>query len=74
MNLIYNHNQESVEVGDIIELNDMTVKVRYFREPHKPSSSGKISVDVLNVDGENVCREFYVGVLGARWINREDQV
>ena len=70
MNLIYNHNQKPVEVGDIIELDDMIVKVRYFREPHKPSSSGKMSVDVLGVVGES---EFFVGVLGAQWINREDQ-
>ncbi len=71
MRLLYNKTRLPVKVGDLVELDDMVVKIRYFREPHKPSSSGKVSVDIVNTDGE---REFYVGVIGAEWIDREDRV
>jgi hypothetical protein len=36
-----------------------------FRTPHKPSSSGKC----WTADG----REYFVGVLGLKWIEREDR-
>lgn len=36
-----------------------------FRPPHKPSSSGKCWT------ADN--REFFVGVLGLEWIDREDR-
>ena len=40
-------------------------KLEGFRTPHKPSSSGKC----WTADGN----EFYVGVLGLVWIEREDR-
>lgn len=36
----------------------------YWREPHKPSSSGHVYV-LLN--GENTEREFYPGVIGGKF-------
>lgn len=38
----------------------------YFSHPHKPSSEGKVSLE----NG----MEYYVSVIGAEWIEREDRV
>ena len=39
--------------------------INYFRPPHKPASSGKCST--------SCGREYFVGVLGLGWIEREDR-
>ena len=66
MKLVYEGTTREVKVGDEVTLGDgETVTVTYFRPPHKPSSSGKVSVD-----GN---REYYVSVIGAEWIEREDR-
>ena len=44
--------------------------VNHFARPHKSSSEGKITVQV---EGERGSAEFYVSVIGAQWINREDR-
>jgi len=72
MRLVYNWNNEPVKIGDVVTLSKVEkVKVTYFREPHKPSSQGKVSVQ--SVDDEGMGREYYVSVIGATWIEREDQ-
>lgn len=71
MKLIYESTGEQVRVGDEVTLDDgCTVTVTHFREPHKPSSSGKVCVMDRGTDSQ---REYYVSVIGARWINREDR-
>jgi hypothetical protein len=42
-----------------------------FREPHKPSSSGHVVVKEMTELGFS--KEFYVSVIGAEWIEREDR-
>jgi hypothetical protein len=50
------------------------VKVTSFREPHKRSSVGKVCVDHLHKDAGNRGRtEYFVSVIGAEWIEREDR-
>ena len=70
MKLVYEDSGELVLTGDVVKLDDGDAMVTYFREPHKPSSSGKVCVKYRNTD---VTREFYVNVIGAKWIDREDQ-
>lgn len=71
MILIYKATGTEVKVGDqIITNNGQWVRVTYFRPPHKPSSEGKISIETLDRKSE---REFYVSVIGAEWIEREDR-
>lgn len=71
MKLIYESTGEQVRVGDEVTLDDgRTVKVTHFSEPHKPSSSGKVCV--MDRGDDSQC-EYYVSVIGARWINREDR-
>jgi len=71
MKLIYTKTGLPVQVGDIADTGrGEMVEVDYFRPPHKPSSSGKVSVTTVNTDQRS---EYYVGVIGAEWIEREDQ-
>lgn len=82
MKLVYtdgaNKGQE-VKVGDVVVLrNGDKAKVHYFAKPHKPSSSGKVSINrMYERNGarliNNSTEEYYVGVIGAEWIEREDR-
>lgn len=47
-----------------------SVVVEHFRPPHSPSSEGKMTV--RQIVG-NLTVEYYVGVIGAAWVDREDQ-
>jgi deoxycytidine triphosphate deaminase len=70
MRLVYNDYGYEVKVGDTVRLRDNeTATVVRFDKPHKPSSSGKC---IVSVKGRN--REYYVGVIGAEWIEREDRL
>jgi hypothetical protein len=71
MKLVYRKNGNSVEIGDKIKLrDDEEVEVTYFREPTSPNSSGKVTV---RAKVDEYSREYYVGIIGATWIEREDQ-
>ena len=63
---------QQVMVGDRLKIGDGEwVEVSYFREPHKSSSEGKVSVR-HQLDGWT--SEYYVSVIGAEWIDREDRL
>ena len=71
-------NKAPIVLGDAVHLGDNVftsrgekVIVNHFAQPHKPSSSGKISVQH---EGDTSSMEYYVGVIGAKWIDREDQM
>ena len=68
MRLVYDRDQSEVKTGDMVQLGCGVAEVHYFREPHKPGSSGKVT---LKTGGTT--REYYVGIIGATWIEREDQ-
>ena len=71
MKLVYKETGKEVKVGDIITMSDgEKCEVTYFKPPHKPSSSGKVLVKFEN---RNCNMEYYVGVIGAEWIEREDR-
>lgn len=69
MKLVYTATQLPVQIGDCVTIGGDPYTVHYFARPHKPSSSGKITVRTLGL-----CLEYYVGVIGAEWIEREDQL
>jgi len=71
MRLVHCKNQVEVKVGDIVELNGCPYRVTYFRPPHKPASSCKVSVE--SVQNPGMSMEYFVGVIGAEWIEREDR-
>ena len=69
MQLVYNWNNEPVKLGDRVKLSDSTwAEVHYFRPPHKPNSEGKVTV---KQGGQT--REYYVSIINAIWIEREDR-
>ena len=69
MKLVYKDTQDRVLLGDMVTLSDgEEVRVLVANKPHKPSSSGKVTVE--NVGSMS---EYYVGVIGAEWIEREDR-
>lgn len=63
-----------VQVGDVCMLSDgQQVKVAAFREPTSPASSGRVVVKPLDAGEVSFGREYYVSVIHAEWIEREDQ-
>lgn len=71
MKLIYTKTKHEVKVGNRVINDDADAfTVTYFRQPHKPSSEGKIS---LKGEQTGNIREFYVSAIGAEWIEREDR-
>jgi hypothetical protein len=69
MKLVYKDSGAVVNVGDVCLIDGEGYTVVFFREPHKPSSSGKVSV----ADASDFTRELYVSVIGAEWIERDDR-
>lgn len=73
MILVYTKNKTPVYVGDKVEIDDEPYEVKFFSKPHKPSSSGKVTMSPPGFNDFEHDREFYVNIIGAEWINREDQ-
>ena len=76
MRLVYMKDGSEVKVGDIVQHEGQPWRVAFFRPPHKPASSGKVSIAPVTRDPDSMfgtC-EYYVGVIGAEWIEREDRV
>lgn len=70
MRLVYDETGKEVKLGDKVTLkNGKQVTVTYFAKPHSPASSGKVTV---RTEGGGNC-EYYVSVIGAKWIEREDR-
>jgi len=77
MRLVYTATGKPVKVGDLVTTKGQgqQVRVSFFREPHKPSSSGHVIVHDVDSGLGRIGGgwEFYVGVIGAEWIEREDR-
>jgi len=72
MRLVYTETGKPVKAGDLVTtFRGDQVRVSMFREPHKSSSSGKVIVQ--HPDAPEIQAEYYVGVIGAEWIEREDR-
>ena len=73
MKLTYDKTGEEVKIGDICCTcgSSQIVEVRHFDPPHKPASEGKVTVGSIGHDNS---QEFYVGIIGAAWIEREDRI
>lgn len=77
MKLIYKEANGKKKQGDLVQVGDRVltfrgevVEVMGFREPHKPSSCGHVSLKEAGSDFEH---EYYVSVIDAEWIEREDR-
>lgn len=76
MKLIYQSGPQRgriIKVGDHVAMPDgSVVEVDSFRPPHKPSSEGKVCVREVGCNRPG-CAEYYVSVIWAKWVNREDR-
>lgn len=72
MRLVYTAAKHvEVKVGDKVRTSSRNeVTVEHFAKPHKPESSGKVTVKHGKTGPS---QEIYVGCIGAEWIEREDQ-
>jgi hypothetical protein len=72
MRLVYKGTQLEilVKVGDEVIINKVTYVVEYFRKPHSPASSGKVTVRRPKAPGGE---EYYVNIINAEWVDREDR-
>jgi hypothetical protein len=70
MRLVYKKNGVEVQIGDRprTERKGSEVEVISFKNPHKPGSGGSVLVREGGLQ-----REYFVGVIGAHWIEREDR-
>ena len=70
MKLVYKESGKEVQVGDVVILKDgTTALIDSFSKPHKPASSGLV---YITTDTESQV-SYYVGVIDAEWIEREDR-
>lgn len=69
MRLVYSQTGKEVQLGDAVTTSrgDKAI-VRDIVKPHKPASTGRVEIEI---DGGNAL--FYPSVIGAEWIEREDQ-
>jgi hypothetical protein len=74
MRLIDVETQEEIKVCSIVTMpSDPLAEpwtVVYMPKPHKPASSGKVTCEDKN---GNRC-EYYAGVWGLEWVEREDRL
>lgn len=76
MKLVIKATGEEVQIGQqVTTFRGDLVQVTGWKKPHKPSSEGKIYVaDVaLEQPSPSDIREYYPGVVGAMWVEREDR-
>jgi hypothetical protein len=64
MQLVYTETNVPVETGDIVDLRDGKVVVEYVKEPHKPSSTGRVGVKYVE---SKWTMEYFPIVIGAEW-------
>lgn len=72
MRLVYTeHPDIEVEIGDLPKtFRGEQVEVLDVIVPNKPESTGRVRVRHIDNDWE---QEYFPGVIGAEWIEREDQ-
>ena len=71
MKLVYEKDSREVHVGDSVEtFRGEKCVVRSIEKPHHGGSTGRVYVNIETDEGR---RGFFPSVIGAKWIEREDQ-
>lgn len=71
MKLVHKETGKPAKVDDFVfDKDGDTWILKYFVEPHKPSSEGKVTV--LHEEDKFIM-EYYASVVGLEWIEREDR-
>lgn len=72
MRLIYEGSDNApVKLGDTVHVDGTPYYVMSIVKPHKPASTGRVLCKAMTEEAW-VC-EWYPSVIGAKWIEREDQ-
>jgi len=71
LQLVYEVNNAPVQTGDVVHVCNEPFTVWMITEPHKPSSTGRVTL--RGFDDQRYIREFFPSVIGAVWIGRTDQ-
>lgn len=70
MRLVHTKSGVDAKVGDLVLLDGSPVYLLNFQKPTSPASEGKCCVgDSMN----GPPHQYYVGVVGLEWIEREDR-
>lgn len=70
MRLIYSKDKTTVSQGDVVYIHRKKHVITNIQKPHKPESTGRVYVQAK---GETHSSSYYPSVIGAEWIEREDQ-
>jgi len=74
MKLIYEKNGQTVKIGDrVLTAGSSNVTITGITPPHKPSSTGRVTVMAEDSHGRPSYSEYFPGVIDAKWIDRKDQ-
>lgn len=72
MRLIYTATGKPVAVDDRVDIHGTVFVVAHMAPPHKAASEGKVTLRLPHERSPSG-REYYVSVIGARWIERDDR-
>jgi len=72
MRLIYEKTGVEVKIGDTVEVGGGKATIERIDKPWKPSSTGRVGVRYPG--GSLSYREYFPNVVGAKWVEREDQL
>ena len=71
MQLVYSINKLPVFIGDVVHVRNTAYYVENIVEPNKPSSTGRVWC--RSMDERKYFNEWFPSVIGAEWIDRNDQ-
>ena len=67
MKLIYYSTGSEVKTGDVVHVDGKPYYVMDMREPHKPSSTGRVFCKAM--DERAWVHEWYPSVIAAQWVD-----
>lgn len=76
MRLVSELTGKEVKAGDVVLVDGEAWIIQFAPKPHKPESSGRVYLvapDHEERTTPNATRSYYVSVIGAEWIEREDR-
>lgn len=74
MKLVYNETGKEVQIGDEVIILEKAFAVRHtVTDIVKPKHGGSTGRVYIRSDSERYAHGFYPSVIGATWIEREDQ-
>jgi len=67
MKLVYYSTGSEVKTGDVVHVDGKPYYVMDMREPHKPSSTGRVLCKAM--DERAWVHEWYTSVIAAQWVD-----